>query len=47
VPGGRKITQNRPYKNKFCGGKFNAVKGMNVLKTGREKFASSHRKGFF
>ena len=28
LPGGlghRQITQNRPYKNKFCGGKFKAV----------------------
>jgi hypothetical protein len=41
------MTQNRPYKNKFGGGKLKAVKGLNVLKTGREKFASlSHRKGF-
>jgi hypothetical protein len=44
LPGGRghrQITQNMPYKNKFCGGKLEgreqAVEGPILLKTGREK----------
>jgi hypothetical protein len=41
LPGGRrKITQNRPYKNKFGGGKLKVINSLNVFKTGREKFAS-------
>jgi hypothetical protein len=46
LPGHRKISQNRPHKNKFGGVKFKAVKGLKLLKTGREKCIPREKKAF-